>query len=232
MNENKTSISTHLQEIRARIIKILLVIMAGFLGCYFFSENILNWLRAPYLQKLVFISPTEAFIANLKISFASATILALPFILFQIWRFIAPGLKSTERRFAFSFVIWGSLLFFTGIIFASYIVLPLGIKFLLSYAGIGLTPMISIQNYLSFCMVFLLIFGLIFNVPLFTVLLTKMGLINHNLLSKNKKYAVLIIFTLSAILTPPDIFTQLVMGVPLLILYEISLCLSRFFQAG
>jgi sec-independent protein translocase protein TatC len=229
MAENKMPFSAHLEELRNRLIKILLAITAGFLGSYAFADHILEWLKNPLPQKLIFISPAEAFLANLKVSFLAGIIITLPFSLFQIWKFVTPGLKQTEKRYAFSFIVFGSLLFCSGSLFAYYVILPLGLHFLLSYGSHGIQPMISVGPYISFCMVILLMFGLIFNLPLAVVLLTKLRLLNYSLLARNRKYAVLVIFIIAALFTPPDVFTQLLLGVPLVLLYEISIWLSRLF---
>ena len=229
MAEDKIPFMAHLEELRHRLIKILLAIGLGFGCCYAFSGQILGWLNKPLPQKLVFISPTEAFLASLKVSFFAGVLITLPFSLFQIWKFIAPGLKRSERAYAFSFITFGSLLFFAGASFAYYIILPIGIHFLLSYGYPGLVPMISVGAYLSFCIVVLFMFGLVFNLPVVTVMLTRMGLINYTWLARNRRYAVPIIFIVAAVFTPPDVFTQLLMGIPLILLYEISIWLSRLF---
>lgn len=228
--EEQMPFLAHLAELRSRLIKILLAIGVGFGGSYTFSDHILDWLRQPLPQKLVFISPTEAFLANLKVSFFAGVVITLPFSLFQVWRFIAPGLKPGEKGYAFSFIAFGSLLFSVGALFAYYLVLPLGLHFLLSYGYPGLQPMISVGPYISFCMVILFTFGLVFNLPVVAVLLTRMGLVDSALLARNRRYAILVIFIVAAVLTPPDVFTQILLGLPLVLLYEFSIWLSRLFR--
>ncbi len=232
MTENRMPFLTHLEELRKSLIKILLAIGLGFGISYLFSGHILHWLKEPLSQNLVFISPTEAFMANLKVSFFAGVILALPFSLFQIWRFIAPGLKQTEKSYAVYFIASGSLLFLAGTLFAYYSILPIGLHFLLSYAYPGLQPMISVGEYLSFCMVILFMFGLVFNLPVIVVMLTRMGLVTYTQLAKSRRYAVLVIFIVAALFTPPDVFTQLLMGIPLVLLYEVSIWLSYLFAPG
>ncbi len=232
MTENRIPFLTHLEELRKRLIKILLAVGVGFGASYLFSGQILRWLKQPLPQHLVFISPAEAFMANLKVSFFAGVIIALPFSLFQIWRFIAPGLKQNEKSYAASFIVFGSLLFLAGTLFAYYSILPIGLHFLLSYAYPGLQPMISVGSYLSFCMVIMFMFGLVFNLPVIVVMLTRMRLVNYTQLAKSRRYAILVIFIVAAVLTPPDVFTQLLMGIPLLLLYEISIWLSYLFGPG
>jgi sec-independent protein translocase protein TatC len=217
----------HLEELRRRLIKILLAIGVGCGGSYAFSDHILNWLTQPLPQRLVFISPTEAFLVSLKIAFFTGVVVTLPFSLFQIWKFVAPALSQAEKGYAFSFITFGSLLFLAGILFAYYVILPLGLQFLLSYGSPGLQPMISVGQYISFCITILFAFGLVFNLPLMVMLLARMKLLDSRLLAKNRRYALLIISVIAALLTPPDVFTQILLAFPLLLLYELSIWLSR-----
>ncbi|MDA0999869.1 MAG: twin-arginine translocase subunit TatC, partial [bacterium] len=152
---------------------------------------------------------------------------SLPFIFFHIWRFCAPGLLSNEKRYAFPFVIASTLCFTIGALFCYYLILPYGLSFLLSFATDSLVPQISIGFYISFVFKLLLVFGLVFEVPLITLLLVKIGVVTPEFLTSNRSYVIVGAFVVAAILTPPDIVTQLLLAGPLLALYEISVVIAK-----
>jgi sec-independent protein translocase protein TatC len=143
--------------------------------------------------------------------------------------FVAPGLLEKERKSAWYFVIYGTILFFVGVFFCYFVALPFGVSFLLSYQSDFLSPMISVGSYVSFALVFMLAFGVIFNLPLVIVLLTRFGIVTPQVLRKNRRYAMLVMFIAGAVLTPPDIFSQVMMALPLILLYEVSVALSAYF---
>jgi len=221
----------HLQELRLRLIYILVILGVGFILCFIFSEDIIKFItRSVKNYDLIFISPTELFFANLKVAFFSAIIISSPYTIYQLWKFISPGLLPNERKYALPFVILTTLFFILGLAFAYLIVLPYGLKFLLNYRVSDIvTPRISISNYISFFMTFLLIFGVIFELPLITFFLSRLNILSYRTLIKWRKYAILVIFIVSAILTPPDVFTQILMALPILILYEVSILIARVF---
>jgi sec-independent protein translocase protein TatC len=186
--------------------------------------------REGAVTSLVFLAPAEAFWVHLKISLITGLILALPVIFHQVWKFISPGLLQREKKYAIPFIIIATGLFFFGTVFCFVIVLPFAMKFLLSYKTASLTPMISIERYIDFCLKFILAFGAVFELPVIIVFLTRTGIVSYQTLAKNRKYAVLLAFVTAAILTPtPDAFNQTLMAVPIIFLYEGGLLVSKLF---
>lgn len=241
----------HLEELRKRLFIIVIVIIVGFVACFNFSEaifkvltlpmhsNILFSLSEPFItivpkggkvSDLIFLGPAEAFWAHLKISLIAGIVATSPLIFIEIWRFVSPGLHSSEKKFAIPFVIVTSGLFIFGTLFCFLIVLPFAMKFLLNFKTQSLTPMISVEKYIDFCLKFILAFGVVFELPVVIVFLTRSGLVSIETLSKNRKYAVLLAFVAAALLTPtPDAFNQTLMAVPIIVLYEGGLMAARIF---
>jgi sec-independent protein translocase protein TatC len=178
---------------------------------------------------LIFISVAEAFFTYMKVAFIAGLILTSPFILYQIWAFVAPGLYQKEKKYVVPFVLGGSLFFAMGVLFGYFIAIPIGFKFLLGYATDFIKPMPSMKEYLSFSIKFLLAFGLVFEFPVVLVLLARIGVIDAKTLARQRKYAILLIFVFAAIVTPPDIISQIMMALPLMGLYELSILLSKIF---
>lgn len=225
--DKKLTLVEHLNELRWRLIVSLIAIALGAIPGYLFSDEIFSALARP-VGKLVFLSPTEALMAKIKLSFFGGLFLALPVVLYQVWAFISSGLHLKEKRYILIYLPSSILLFLAGAGFCYLLVLPLGVKLLLSYGGESLVPMISIRAYLSFVMMLLISFGTIFVLPLAILFLTRIGLIKPGLLTKNRRYAILLIFILAAVITPTvDIVTQLFLAVPLFLLYELSIIISR-----
>ncbi len=185
----------------------------------------------PQLEKLDldlhYIGPLEAFLVKLKASFYAGFVLASPVIFYQLWKFISVGLKKKERRAILFYFPVSILLFLTGISFAYFIMLPTGLYFLIAVAGGSLKPMLTISQYTSLVILLSLVFGIVFELPLVVLFLTKIGIVSPELLAEKRKYAFIGIFIVSALFTPPDVFTQLMMGIPGIILYEVSIWLSR-----
>ena len=178
--------------------------------------------------KLIFIAPAEAVWMHIKISFIGAFIISSPVIFHQLWKFIAPGLMQQEKKYVLPFVFTTTFLFLLGSLFCFIIILPFAMNFLLSYKTENLQPMISVGNYIDFCLKFILSFGAMFELPVLTVFLTRMGIVTTEFLAKNRKYAVLIAFIVAGILTPtPDAFNQSLMAIPMIILYEAGILASR-----
>ncbi len=235
MELKSLSWTEHLEELRGRIIKIILFIAGGFAGSYFFSEEILSLISQPirpYLSatsgKLIFISPFERFFSHLRVSLFSGVILSSPFWLYQIWRFISPALYSQEKKRSLLFVGAGTLLFISGILFVYFVVYPLSFRFLLS-SGETETAYISLKPYLSFFLKTAFVFGLVFEMPLFLVALLKLNIVTPEGLAGGRPYAAVLIAFLSALITPPDIFSMLFMMAPLYLLFEGSIWLGRKF---
>jgi sec-independent protein translocase protein TatC len=254
MAETKTmGFMEHLGELRKKITVSLIALCVAFIVTFNYSEQILRFLMFPlrytldfsvrkmymyYLYqdklqntKLVFLSPTEGFWMNMKISLVAALILALPVIFQQIWSFISPGLHSKEKKYVVPFVFLATCLFLVGAAFCFYVVLPFAMSFLLSYkVGDFMMPMLSVGQYVDFCLKFVLAFGAVFELPIIIIFLTRIGLVTPQTLAKHRRYSILIAFIVAAILTPtPDIFNQTLMAVPMVILYEVGILMSRIF---
>ncbi|MFQ5588895.1 MAG: twin-arginine translocase subunit TatC [Nitrospiria bacterium] len=223
--------SGHLQEIRSRLIQSLLILLITSGAAFYFSETLVFWIKRPIDADLVFLSPGEAFWADLKIALFFGFLIAFPFILYQLWLFVAPGLLQNERRVLWPFFGFGAFFFFCGVAFSYFVALPFAIRFLVNYGReSGITPMLSVSNYIDFNLKILLAFGIVFELPLVMVLLSKLGLLTPGFLIKNRKFAVLGAFVVAAIATPtPDIFNQLLMAIPLILLYEIGIVTIRLF---
>ena len=235
MDEKKLPLTTHLQELRKRLVLSFIAVGAGFALCYAFAEKIFDILAAPLLEKmpaggsLIFTSVAEAFFTYMKVAFIAGLILASPFVLYQIWAFVAPGLYRHEKKYVIPFVLAGSFFFALGIFFAYYVALPIGFRFLLGFATDFIKPLPSMKEYLSFSIKFLLAFGLVFEFPVVLVLLARIGVIDAKTLARQRKYAILLIFVFAAVLTPPDIISQVLVALPLMGLYELSILLSKIF---
>lgn len=231
MYEQKFSFIEHLEEARNCIIKsiLFLLITTGF--CYSFASSILTILVNPVrdfcTEKLVFISPQEAFITHIKISFAAGLFFALPFILFQIWKFVSSGLQTNEKKYVMLFAPFSFVLFIIGACFGYFIIVPIGLKFLLGFATDFLMPMLTISKYISFIIVLTINFGLVFELPLILMFLTKIGIVTPQLLSSKRKHAIVLLFIAAALFTPPDVITQCLMALPLLLLYELGIIFSK-----
>lgn len=215
----------HLEELRRRIIWCIVFVISASIFAYSFTEEFLSYIARP-VGRLVFIQPQEAFLAYLKIAVFSGFLISLPLIIYHIWAFVCPGLKPEEKRYVLFFLPAVILFFCLGCVFAYFVMIPFCVKFLLSFSSNMLVPMISAGSYVSFFCVVILIFGFVFELPVVILLLSRIGIINPVLLRKNRKYVILAIFITAAVLTPPDVFSQIIMAMPLLILYELSIWIS------
>lgn len=235
MSDEKLPLTAHLDELRRRLIICLIAVGAFSIPCYLLTKHILRFL-AKSVGKLVFIGPHEAFFAYLKLAFFGGIFLSLPIILWQTWKFISVGLKENERKYLSLYGFLSFLFFILGAAFAYLLILPIGMKFFLGFATDTLHPMISISKYISFVGLLLLGFGIVFELPLVILFLTKIGLVTPQSLAKKRKYAILLTFIFAAIITPPDVFTQFLMAIPVLLLYEGSIWVSKLMsirrQAG
>ena len=247
MENSKLPLTEHLTELRKRILISVAVLGIAFLFIFNYSEELFNILTFPLKSEmkfnftkpflhikektpvsLVFLAPAEAFWMHMKVSFVASFIFALPVIFFQIWKFVSPGLLSNEKKYLIPFLFSSTILFLAGTLFCFIIILPFAMTFLLGYKTGSLTPMISVGSYIDFCLKFILAFGAIFELPLVIVFLVKFGIVSPSGLAKNRKYAILFSFIAAAILTPtPDAFNQILMTVPIIILYEIGILISK-----
>ena len=220
--DDKMPFMEHLGELRVRIMRALMALLVGLAIAFPFSQRVVDWLARPIQRSgntLVFLAVTEAFWVQMKVALFLGLFIASPGILWQVWRFVEPGLHGHEKKYAVPFVLIGSLLFIAGGAFSLLIVTPSAISFLLSYARPGLQPMISIGNYIDFLLKFTLAFGAVFEVPLAMTLVARMGLVTAKQFARNRKYAILGAFIAGAILTPtPDMVNQTLMAGPIIIL--------------
>jgi len=233
VDESRMSFMEHLGELRTRLMRSLLALLVGLGIALPFSQQIMDYLAKPARDtnhNLVFLSLTEAFWVQMKIGLIVGLFVASPAVLWQIWRFISPGLHVHEKKYAAPFVIIGTLLFVGGGAFSLKVVTPFAIQFLLSYERPGLQAMISIGNYIDFLLKFTLAFGAVFELPLVITILARLGVVTPAMLAKNRKYAILGAFIAGAVLTPtPDMFNQTLMAGPLILLYEVGIICARIF---
>jgi sec-independent protein translocase protein TatC len=233
VDESRMSFMEHLGELRTRLMRSLLALLVGLCIALPFSQQIMDYLAKPARDtnhNLVFLSLTEAFWVQMKIGLIVGLFVASPAVLWQIWRFISPGLHVHEKKYAAPFVIIGTLLFIGGGAFSLKVVTPFAIQFLLSYERPGLQAMISIGNYIDFLLKFTLAFGAVFELPLIITILARLGIVSPATLAKNRKYAILGAFIAGAVLTPtPDMFNQTLMAGPLILLYEVGIICARIF---
>jgi sec-independent protein translocase protein TatC len=231
-SDDKLPFTDHLDELRHRLIISVVGIGIGFAISYAFSQQILFLLQRPMPTRLVFIAPTEAFFVNLKVAFYAGLFLSVPLLLFQVWKFVAPGLYEHERRYSYPFLLISTALFLVGSIFAYVVLLPITLHFLIAQGGELWKPNITLSNYLSFCMRLILAAGLVFEFPVLMYFLAKVGVVTPEFLVKNRKYAVLAAFIISAVLTPPDVFSQILLAVPLFLLFEASIFVAKHVASG
>ncbi|MEW6614495.1 MAG: twin-arginine translocase subunit TatC [Thermodesulfobacteriota bacterium] len=234
--DEKLPFTSHLEELRRRLIICFITVGVGFAASYVFSKEIFNILMKPLLDvmppggTLIFTGLTEAFFTYLKVSLLAGIFIASPVLLYQIWSFISPGLYKREKRCVFPFVVFSTGFFIGGSLFGYFVVFPSGFKYLMSFATEAIRPLPSVKEYLSLSTRLLFAFGIVFELPLFIFFLTKIGVVDAKMLSSKRRYSIVIIFIVSAILTPtPDAITQLMMAVPLLLLYELSIWVAKVF---
>lgn len=228
----------HLEELRWRLIKSIVAIVGSAIVIYFFSETVLSILVTPYndaakylgkdpTQGLIFLTPTGGFMIRIKLSVFVGIMVALPIIVYQIWQFVVPGLLRTERKYLPTVIFFSTFCFAIGAFFCYFIVLKFGLRFLLGFETQDLIATIAVNEYLQFITQLIFVFGLIFEMPVLAFFLTRIGLLTPDFLRHYRRHGIVIIVILSAILTPPDIFTQILLAGPLFLLYEISILISK-----
>ena len=228
-------ITSHLEELKTRLIRVLIVLGIGFGVCYLFKDWSFRVITKPLVDvmpahsSMIFTGLPEAFFIHMKIAFFAALFLTAPYTLFEVWRFVSPGLYKNEKKYIFPFVFFSTVLFAGGVLFGYFIALPPAFEFFVSFSTDFLKPMISFREYLSLTLKFLLAFGLCFEMPVFMFFLAKLGIVTSKMLAKQRRYAILIIFIVAAILTPsPDALSQILMAIPLMLLYEVSIVVAKF----
>lgn len=219
----------HLDDLRGVLIQSAIAFLLVAIVCWFFSGRIIDWLiRDLSVDQLIFYAPAEAFMARVKISLVLGILGAYPFVLFKVWSFVAPALFDRERKRVYPFIVAASLLFYIGVAFAYLILIPIALEFLLGYGTERLSPMISVTSYFSFVARLCFTFGLVFQLPVVVFLLSMMGIVTPQFLLRQWRYAVLIIFVGAAVLTPPDPASQVLMAVPIILLYVGSVLVAYF----
>jgi len=229
--EKNMTLVGHLTELRKRIIYSALFFLISSAFCYSYSKKIIK--EIVDIAKdvdFVFIAPAELLLSYIKLSLIGGLIISFPFLIFQIWLFIRPGLDKGERRKLFISLFMGTIFFITGSIFAYLVVIPITLVFFMGFQTNEITPMITFSNYLNFILSTVFTFGIIFEVPIVMVLLTRFGILQVSFLKKSRKYIILIIFILAAILTPPDVISQILLSGPMILLTEIGIILSSLVE--
>jgi sec-independent protein translocase protein TatC len=228
----------HLRELRVRLIRAAIALTVGFIAAYFFSDQLFAALTLPIRQvshdKLLLIGTGvgEAFFTKIKVSLVAGLFLASPAVFYEVWKFIAPGLHHSERKMAFPFIVFATIFFISGGYFCWAVVFKVGYAFFLQqYSSIGVTPTIRISEYLAFSAKLMLAFAITFEMPIFAFFLTRLGLIDYKMMIKQFRYAILIIFVIAAALTPPDMVSQFLLAIPLLLLYVVSVGVSYVFRS-
>ena len=233
MVDTPMPLTAHLTELRSRLFACVIAIAIGFLLCYGFKNHIIAALQSPPVLfgepikvPLQIIAPAEAFLTYLKVSFLAGVFLALPVILYQLWKFVAPGLLQHERKYTVPFIIGSTSLFYAGGVMF-YFLLPIIIDFLLSFSGEDIKAQLSVGFYVSFCIRLMIAFGVVFQLPMVVIFLVQLDLISSQTLIKNFRYAVVLTFVAAAILTPPDVISQTFMALPTLLLYGVSILIAK-----
>ena len=244
-NDKESGFISHLTELRTRIINSFIFLFLFFVVCYFFAENIYGFLVEPYAnavknddldRRLIFTALHETFLTYLKVAFFTAMFVSSPIILTQVWKFIAPGLYKDEKKTLLPYLVATPTLFLLGGMLVYYLIMPLAIKFFLSFettAQINTLPIqleAKVNEYLSLIMRLIFAFGISFQLPVLLSLLARVGFVDSEYLKKRRKYVIVIIFAFAALLTPPDPITQIGLGIPLLILYELSILSVRLIE--
>jgi len=233
--EEKLPFTSHLDELRTRLIRVFIAVGVGFVIAFGFKEYLFDILVHPLVnvmkegETLIYTGLPEAFFTYLKVAFLTGLMVASPLILYQFWMFVAPGLYKNERRMMVPIVVLSSFFFVGGALFGYFVVFPWGFKFFLGFATETIRPLPSMKEYFGFSAKLLLAFGLVFELPLVLTFMAKLGIVSVEFLKKNRKYALLLFFAGAAILTPPDVVTQVLMALPLMVLYEVSIVGAKIF---
>lgn len=226
----------HLEELRMRLVRSFIAIGVGFVACYAFAEDLFHLLMRPLLDvllptggTLIYTALPEAFFTYVKTAALAGFFVASPYVFYQMWLFVAPGLYESERKYLIPIAILSAVFFVVGASFGYFVVFPYGFQFFVGYATDIVKPMPSLSEYFSFAVQMLIAFGVIFELPLVIFFLARLGIVTGQWLRQKQKYAVLVIFIVAAILTPPDVVSQLLMAAPLLVLYELGIWVAYLF---
>ena len=234
MPDKKLPLTAHLEELRKRLIYSFLSVGVAFGVSYAYIKEIVEILMRPLVRtlpagsSLVFTAVPEAFFTYLKAALLAGVFFSSPFILYQIWAFVSPGLYEREKKYIYPYLFVSTFFFVAGALFCYFIVFPVVFRFFLSFATKDIRPLPAIKEYLTFTIKLLLAFGLLFQWPPLILFLSRMGVVSSKTLAKNRKYAILGIFVAAAVLTPPDLVSQLLLAGPLLVMYEGSIWMAKF----
>lgn len=230
-NPDGLSFWGHLDELRLRLFKSFIAVVIAACLFYPFVDRFLAFLIKP-VGKVVFTSPADAFVVRLMLLICAGVVLALPVVVYQLWQFVAAGLKEDERKYVRFFAPASFVLFIAGSVFGYWVIIPVGMKFFLSFSTESIVPMITLPNYISFIVTLVLAFGLCFQLPLALMFLARVGIVTPAFLVQKRKHAVVLILIASAVLTPsPDAVSQILMAGPLLVLYELGVIASKFMKS-
>ncbi|MDQ1336333.1 MAG: Sec-independent protein translocase protein TatC [Thermodesulfobacteriota bacterium] len=231
-DDAKQPFMAHLEELRRRLVACAIAVGVGFVVSYVFSERLFQVLIMPLKavmpegERLIFTNLPEMFFTYMKVAFLSGVLLMAPFIFYQLWMFVAPGLYQREKKYVIPFVVASTILFVGGSLFGYFVVFPFGFRFFIGFSNEYVKALPSVREYFSFAIKLLFAFGIIFELPVVIFFLTKMGMVTPEALRRQRKYAILLAFVVGAILTPPDVITQFMMAIPLMALYEIGILVS------
>lgn len=227
-DDGSMSILAHLEELRWRLIRSIIAVIVCSGICYYFIEDIMAFISQP-VGKLYYLQPSEAFFTYLKVSICCGFILALPIVFYQLWCFVLPALTIKERYIAAVIVPSSVILFLSGLAFSFFLVMPAALKFFGGFGSESLLPMFSVARYFDFLFSFILPFGFVFELPLVVVIAAKLGLLSSKFLGEKQRYVIFFSFVIGAIITPtPDIFTQTMIALPMIVLYELSYLIVSF----
>lgn len=233
-SEPGETLAHHLTELRDRVVNGAIIVLVGAVASYFYSEKLFFYIRRPIANFLpaggfVFLNPVDKFVSYVQVSISAGIVLTCPLWLYQVWKFVEPGLKESEKKYGLWFIFFGSLLFMTGLCFVYFLVLPMAFEFLLNFGGQEDKAMITISEYLSFFTTTMLIFGLMFEMPLVLTLLGIIGIIDAAFLKEKRRYAVVVLAVIAAVVTPPDVLSMFMLLIPMLFLYEVSIFVVGMF---
>jgi len=222
------NLTHHLTELRDRVVNCAIVVLVGAGISYYYSEILFRYIRRPIAAFLpsggfVFLNPVDKFVSYVQVSITAGIVLTCPLWLYQVWKFIEPGLKENEKKYGLWFIFFGTFLFMVGLCFVYFLVLPMAFDFLLNFGGKEDKAMITISEYLSFFTTTMLIFGLMFEMPLVLTLLGIMGIIDKKFLKEKRRYAIVVLAVVAAVVTPPDVLSMFMLLIPMMFLYEVSI---------
>ena len=229
LDDGTMSLTAHLEELRSRIIKALLAIVVGSCISYFFLDEITNYLTLP-VGKLYYMKPGEAFFTYLKIDIAAGFLIALPIIFYHAWKFFLPALTKNERAVLGVLVPSSVMLFFAGLAFSFFLILPVALKFFMGFGEEteNLQTMFSFASYFEFVILFVLPFGFVFELPLVIIVLAKLGFLTSEKLGKYRRYVIFFSFVIGALVTSPDVITQIAVAIPVILLYEVGYLVVKY----